>query len=73
MIWYFMFMLSGAAFVALGMWLGIQAQNLVPQRADESEKEASDAEGKVPTRVMRQWENLLNYDGTVQEDDLDEN
>ncbi len=71
MIWHFIFMLAGATFVALGMWLGMQATLSAPDY--EEEEEYAEKEPELPARVMRQWENLLNYDGTTQEDDLDEN
>ena len=74
MIWYLIFMLTGAMSVALGIRIGMQLFEAdTAERESESAPRQAETHDDMSLRLRRQWENLLNYDGTEQGDDLDEN
>ncbi|MBQ4544578.1 MAG: hypothetical protein II996_03300 [Oscillospiraceae bacterium] len=67
MIWYLIFMLMGA----LIFGAGIVFEKLA--RDDMKNDYPSPPAEETDPRLLRQWENLLGYDGTEQEEDDDEN
>ncbi|MBQ2840269.1 MAG: hypothetical protein IJE70_02885 [Oscillospiraceae bacterium] len=67
MIWYLIFMLMGALIFGAG---------IVFEKLDRDSTEndySGSPEEEADPRLLRQWENLLGYDGTEQEEDDDEN
>ena len=64
MLWNLIFMLAGALIFAAGVFFERDSVDFeeVPDEYLEEEKE------EVSPRVLKQWENLLGYDGNEQED-----
>ena len=65
MVWNLIFMIFGALIFGAGM-LFERDSLFVP------EEEKEETEENIPEGVLRQWENLLGYDGNEQEE-YDEN
>ena len=69
MAWCFVFALTGAFSVVLGIKLGIK---LSAGQAEETPPRPEPYEEKMPEKIKRQWENLLSYDGSVQEEEYED-
>jgi len=64
MIWNLLFMLAGALIFAAGVIFERDSYVCEDENEDLPENEE-----KFSSRVLKQWENLLGYDGNEQEDE----
>ncbi len=69
MAWCFVFVLTGAFSVALGIKIGVKLSGM---QAEVSPPRPQAEEETMPEKLKRQWENLLSYDGSVQEEEYED-
>lgn len=65
MFWNLIFMLAGALIFAAGVLF--ERDSYIEE--DEEEETSHEERETVPQKVLKQWENLLGYDGNEQEDE----
>ena len=65
MLWNLIFMLAGALIFAAGV---VFERDFVTSEEEAADEPCDEEIEEVSPRVLKQWENLLGYDGNEQED-----
>ena len=66
MLWNLIFMLAGALIFAAGVFF--ERDFAVSEETEEADEPYTEETEEISPRVLKQWENLLGYDGNEQED-----